>query len=203
MDISFSNDDLQFTGPGGSLTVHPDDEISRRLAMLLAGECEGIGASEAARRFQFSRQRYYQLRSIFQHVEPRMAMHLVNESAMCLCSYRHKRTLSQKGFDLANGLPFVPTDAAIHDLLEARTVEASRHMQIALGKLRRAGKHFHSRILALDPHRMASYSKRQMRRHRFSSEEKPSKMGQSFFLLDCDTGQPVCFTLASSSPSVT
>lgn len=131
-----------------------------------------------------------------------MAMHLVNESAMCLCSYRHKRTLSQKGFELANGLPFVPTDAAIHDLLEGRTVEASRHMQIALGKLRRAGKHFHSRILALDPHRMASYSKRQMRRHRFSSEEKPSKMGQSFFLLDCETVQPVCFTLASSSPSV-
>lgn len=65
MDISFLHDELQFTGPGGSLTVHPDDEISRRLAMLLAGECEGIGASEAARRFQFSRQRYYQLRSIF------------------------------------------------------------------------------------------------------------------------------------------
>ncbi len=66
MNISFSNDDLHFTGPGGSLTVHPDDEISRRLAMLLAGECDGLGAVEAARRFQFSRQRYYQLRSLFQ-----------------------------------------------------------------------------------------------------------------------------------------
>jgi len=41
-----------------------------------------------------------------------------------------------------------------------------------------------------------------MRRHRFSSEEKPAKMGQSFFLLDCETGQPVCFTLGSSAPSV-
>jgi transposase len=66
MNISFSNDDLYFTGPGGSLPVHPDDEISRRLAMLLAGECEGVGATEAARRFQFSRQRYYQLRALFQ-----------------------------------------------------------------------------------------------------------------------------------------
>lgn len=65
MSISFSNDDLQFFGPGGSLTVHPDDEISRRLAMLLMGECDGVGASEAARLFQFSRQRYYQLRSLF------------------------------------------------------------------------------------------------------------------------------------------
>lgn len=40
---------------------NPNDEISRRLAMLLAGECEGFGATEAARRFKFSRQRYYQL----------------------------------------------------------------------------------------------------------------------------------------------
>ncbi len=65
MDISLSSDDLHFTGPGGSLAIHPDDEISRRLAMLLAGECEGVGATEAARRFEFSRQRYYQLRSLF------------------------------------------------------------------------------------------------------------------------------------------
>ena len=59
MNISFSAADLQFSGPGGSLTIHPDDEISRRLAMLLAGECGGLGATEAARQFDFSRQRYY------------------------------------------------------------------------------------------------------------------------------------------------
>jgi hypothetical protein len=29
----------------------------------------------------------------------------------------------------------------------------------------------------MDPHRMTSYTKRQMRRHRFSTTEKPSKMG--------------------------
>jgi hypothetical protein len=34
-----------------------------------------------------------------------------------------------------------------------------------------------------------------MRRHRFNSEEKPAKMAQTFFLLDCHTGQPVCFSL--------
>jgi len=136
-------------------------------------------------------------------VEPRLALHLVNEAAMCLCSYRHQRSLSQKGFELSNGLPFVPTDAAIHELLASHTVGESRLLQIALGKLRRADRHFGGRLLALDPHRMTSYTKRQMRRHRFSSEEKPAKMGQAFFLLDCETGQPVCFTLASSAASVT
>jgi hypothetical protein len=71
-----------------------------------------------------------------QRVEPRLALHLVNEAALCLCSYRHRRTLSQKGFELANGLPFVPTDAAIHDLLDSHTVLEAQEMQIALGKQR-------------------------------------------------------------------
>ncbi len=135
-------------------------------------------------------------------VEPRLALHLVNEAAMCLCSYRQGRTLSQKGFELANGLPFVPTDGAIHELLQSHTVQDAQQLQIALGKLRRAGGHFAGTLLALDPHRMPSYSKRLMRRHRFSSQEKPAKMAQTFFLLDCHTGQPVCFSLTSSAQSV-
>jgi len=137
-----------------------------------------------------------------ERVEPRLALHLVNEAALCLCSYRHRRTLSQKGFELANGLPFVPTDVALHDLLASHTVQQAQHLQIALGKLRRAGAHFTGTLLALDPHRMTSYSKRQMRRHRFRSAEKPAKMAQTFFLLDCHTGQPVCFSLSSSAQSV-
>ena len=138
-----------------------------------------------------------------QRVEPRLALHLVNEAAMCLCSYRQRRTLSQKGFELANGLPFVPTDLAMHDLLAAHTVEQAPQLQIGLGKLRRASQHFVGSLLALDPHRILSYSQRQMRRHRFHSEEKPAKMAQTFFLLDCHTGQPLCFTLSSPAQSVT
>jgi hypothetical protein len=138
-----------------------------------------------------------------ERVEPRLALHLVNEAAMCLCSYRQQRTLSQKGFELANGLPFVPTDLAIHDLLASHTVEQAQQLQIALGKLRRASQHFVGRLLALDPHRILSYSQRQMRRHRFNPEQKPAKMAQTFFLLDCQTGQPLCFTLSSSAQSVT
>jgi Transposase DDE domain len=57
--------------------------------------------------------------------------------------------------------------------------------------------------LALDAHRLKSFSKRQMRRHRFSATEKARKMAQTFFLLDCDTHQPVAFTLGSSAQSVT
>jgi hypothetical protein len=134
-----------------------------------------------------------------QRVEPRLGLHLVNESALCLCSYRHGRTLSQKGFELANGLPFVPSDQTLHHLLDRHTVAEAQQLQIALGKLRRAGHHFGGQLLALDPHRMISYTQRQMRRHRLNRTEKPMKMGQTFFLLDCQTAQPICFTLASSA----
>ncbi|MDP2970954.1 MAG: hypothetical protein Q8P64_17345, partial [Deltaproteobacteria bacterium] len=47
-----------------------------------------------------------------ERVEPRLALQLINESALCVNGIRMKRTLSQKGFELANGLPFIATDPA-------------------------------------------------------------------------------------------
>ena len=136
-------------------------------------------------------------------LEPRLAWHLIHEAALCLRDLRHDRSLSQKGFELANGLPFVPTDQVIHDLLEARTVADSERLQIALGKLRRANHHFQGKLLALDPHRMQSFSRRQMRRRQSGAHTKPEKVGQCFFCVDADTHQPVCFTLGSSALEVT
>ena len=52
-------------GTGGSLKVCADDEITRKLAMLIEGECEGLGPIHAAAKFGFSKQRYFQLRSAF------------------------------------------------------------------------------------------------------------------------------------------
>jgi transposase len=53
-------------GHGGSLPVHQEDEITRKLAMLIEGECEGLGPLRAAEKFGFSKQRYFQLRKLFQ-----------------------------------------------------------------------------------------------------------------------------------------
>jgi len=61
MNISLSKTQLSFTGPGGSLSVPEDDEVSRRLAMLIEGQCEGLGPSKAAEKYDFTRQRYYQI----------------------------------------------------------------------------------------------------------------------------------------------
>jgi transposase len=52
-------------GEGGALSVPENDEITRKLSMLIEGECEGLGAKRAAEKFGFSKQRYFQLRSAF------------------------------------------------------------------------------------------------------------------------------------------
>jgi len=52
-------------GSGGSLAVRDDGEIARKLSMLIEGECKGSGPIEAAWKFGYSKQRYFQLRAAF------------------------------------------------------------------------------------------------------------------------------------------
>jgi len=137
-----------------------------------------------------------------QSVEPRLALQLVHEAALATHGIRQDRSLSQKGFEVANGLPFVASDPAIHDLLAAHTVAQAQQLQIGLGKLRRASHHFQGHVLAIDPHRIKSYTQRQMRRHRHDPRFKAVKMAQTFFCLDTESSQPICFTLASAARTV-
>ena len=136
-------------------------------------------------------------------VEPRLALQMVHESALCITGMRQQRVLSQRGFELANGLPFVANDVAIHTLLAEHTVAKAQRLQVALGRIRRASGDYAGKLLAIDPHRTHSYSKRQMRRYRDDQETKPVKVAPTFFALDPDTHQPVCFTTATSAKTAT
>jgi hypothetical protein len=135
-------------------------------------------------------------------VEPRLALQLVHEAALCVIGVREQRSLSQRGFELLNGLPFVASDLAVHQMLESRTVADASALQVQLGLVRRARGHFCGRLLAIDPHRMRSFSKRLMCRYGGDSTGKPYKAATTFFCLDADTHQPVCFTSSSSAISV-
>ena len=134
-----------------------------------------------------------------ERVGPRLALQLIHEAALCSTGIRLRRSLNQHIFELANGLPFLAADMAIHDLLAARTMVDSKRLQMALGKVRRASGHFQGRVLAIDPHRVRSFSKRHMRRHRLDEAVRPTKTAQTFFVLDADTHQPVCFTTGTSA----
>lgn len=132
-------------------------------------------------------------------VEPRLALQLVHEAALCTTGVRQQRVLSQRGFELANGLPFVASDVAMHCLLAEHVVAEAQRLQVALGRIRRASGDYAGKLLAIDPHRTHSYSKRQMRRYRDDQKTKPFKVAPTFFALDPDTHQPVCFTVATSA----
>jgi len=136
------------------------------------------------------------------HVEPRLALQLVHEAALCVAGVRQSRCLSQKGFELLNGLPFVATDQAMHELLETHSMAEAEALQKTLGWLRRARGHFQGHLLAIDPHRIRSYSQRQMRRYSEDGTTRPFKVASTFFCLDVDTCQPLCFCLGSPSLSV-
>jgi Transposase DDE domain len=138
-----------------------------------------------------------------ERVEPRLGLQLIHESALCSAGLRNQRSLSQRGFELANGLPFVANDVAIHTLLGEHTVADSRRLQIALGQIRRASGDFPGKLLAIDPHRTRSYSKRQMRRFRDDQKTRAYKVAPTFFVLDADTHQPVSFTIATSAQTAT
>ena len=52
-------------GPHGSLPLPLGDQASLKMAMLLQGECTAVGSSQAAKNFNFSKSRYYQIRNAF------------------------------------------------------------------------------------------------------------------------------------------
>jgi hypothetical protein len=63
--LQFDSEEHQLIGPAGQLPIPADDEVTRKLAMLIDGECHGSGPLQAARDFGFSKQRYFQLRQAF------------------------------------------------------------------------------------------------------------------------------------------
>ena len=95
-----------------------------------------------------------------QQMAPRLALQLIHEAALCVTGIRQERCLTHRGFELANGLPFVATDRAIHDLLNAHTVAEAEELQVTLGHIRSTFGHYPGKLLAFDPHRMVSHTQR-------------------------------------------
>ena len=52
-------------GEAGSLPVIEEDVIAQKLTMLIEGECEGLGPIQAAAKFGYSKQRYFQIRELY------------------------------------------------------------------------------------------------------------------------------------------
>jgi len=144
-------------------------------------------------------------------IEPRLALQMVHESALCKTGIRQTRSLCHQGFsqqgslagELANGLPYIATDEEIHYLLNEHSIDEAKQLQIKLALLRQYLGHYKSNILAFDPHRIRTYSRRIMPKKKSCPNERSNPVLQTFFGLDVQTGQPLGFTIGSSGKTTT
>lgn len=59
--MQFDQRSQELIGVHGTLPVVEEDEVALKFAMLIEGQCEGLGPSEAARKYGYTKQRYFQL----------------------------------------------------------------------------------------------------------------------------------------------
>ncbi len=63
---TFDAAESRLVGPGGQLRVPADDVITRKLAMLIEGQCGELAPRKAAAKYGYCPQRYFQLRQAFE-----------------------------------------------------------------------------------------------------------------------------------------
>jgi hypothetical protein len=64
-EMYFDDQTNAIVGDRGTLSVPQHDEIARRMAMLIEGECEALGPIKAAKKHGYTKQRYFQLRKLY------------------------------------------------------------------------------------------------------------------------------------------
>jgi transposase len=107
----------QLRGPAGTIAVHQDDEITRKIAMIIEGECEGLGPNAAAAKFGFSKQRYFQLRATF----------LQRGAAALLSQKRGPKTRSRR------------TDETVRQIIRHRFLDPDVSAAVIAQKIRQTG----------------------------------------------------------------
>ena len=115
--MRFELPERRIVGPVGELIIPSNDEITPRLMMLLEGECEGLGAAEAAGKHGVTRQRYYQVLKLFQE-----------KGALAL--------QTQKRGPKTN---YVRTDEVERQVIRHRFLDPDATVDIIAQKLRQAG----------------------------------------------------------------
>ena len=113
----FDIDSNCIVGGHGSLIVLPDDDVARKLLMLVEGECEGLGPIKAAEKYGYCKQRYFQLRTAFRE---HGCSALVNKPRGPKRNYRR-------------------TDEIVRQAIRHRFLDSKASPEVIAQKLRQAG----------------------------------------------------------------
>jgi len=136
-------------------------------------------------------------------IEPRIAMQIANEAALCKNRVRRKNYITHQGFELLNGLGFLATDEQVHGFLNKRTVFQAQSLQETLSLIRLNNGHYKGGIIAIDPHRIISTTQRIMPKKKKQPAKPSEKMLQTFFALNTQTGQPIGCGIGSPGVNTT
>ena len=113
-------------GPAGELPVLADDLVVSRLAMLIEGQCEGLGAVKAAAKFDLSKQRYFQLLKL----------------------YHEQGSAGLLGHKPGPKRNYVRTDELVRQVIRHRFLEPDATVDVIAQKLRQAGFEVSTRSVA-------------------------------------------------------
>jgi transposase len=115
--VQFDIPARRIVGPAGELPVLPDDLVVSRLAMLIEGQCEGLGAAKAADKLGLSKQRYFQLLKL----------------------YREHGGAGLQGHKPGPKRNYVRTDEVERQVIRHRFLDPDASVDIIAQKLRQAG----------------------------------------------------------------
>jgi hypothetical protein len=82
-------------------------------------------------------------------------------------------------------------------------VAQTEALQVALGQIRRSRGHYPGKLVLIDPHRIQTWSKRQMPLKKANRSARARKMLQTFFATDADSSQPYALGIGSSALTAT
>jgi transposase len=117
LDVQFDMPAHRIIGPAGELPVLADDLVVSRLAMLVEGQCEGLGAAKAAEKFDLSKQRYFQLLKL----------------------YRELGSAGLQGHKPGPKRNHVRTDEVVRQVIRHRFLDPDATADVIAQKLRQAG----------------------------------------------------------------
>jgi transposase len=115
--INIENNKLILSGEKGDIALNVDDQVIRKFAMLYEGQCEGMGATKAAKKFGYTRQRYYQLLNI-----------LINKG---VCALKNEKSGPQKNYRRS--------DEVIRQIIRHRFLDPNASAEIIAQKMNQCG----------------------------------------------------------------
>ena len=112
-----SKETILVEGPSGTLPVKVQDKLALYMSMLFEGKCTGLGPTKAAKKYGYSKQRYFQL------------LHAFEEGGSA--AIMPKKTGPKKNY--------VRTENVVAQIIQHRFLDPDANAEVIAQKMRQTG----------------------------------------------------------------